>query len=136
MKTIEIIEILNATRNTCLATRARVADTSWSRARGLIGTPALPPGQALLIDPSMGIHTCFMSYPIDVVYVDQSDRVVDVDEAMPPWRLGKLRFRAVYVIELPAGAVGKTGTQPGDHLNLRPVMQEAEVVRNPEPAIA
>jgi uncharacterized membrane protein (UPF0127 family) len=136
MKTIEILEIQNVTRETCLATHARVADTSWSRARGLIGTPALPPGHALLIDPSMGIHTCFMSYPIDVVYVDVDDQVVDVDEEMPPWRLGKLRFKAIYVIELPAGTVKTTRTQPGDQLNLRRLPQEAELIREPEPAIA
>jgi len=51
-----------------------------------------------------------------VVYVDREDRVVDVDENMQPWRLGRPRARARYVIELPAGAARASGVQAGDQL--------------------
>ncbi len=112
------MHILNETRNTTLATRVRVADTLWTRGRGLIGMPPLQPGEALIICPCKGIHTWFMSYPIDVVYVDRENRVLDLDETVPPWRFGRVRPRSKYVIELPAGTLRRTSTQPGDQLML------------------
>ncbi len=110
--------ITNVTRQVQLATRAWVADNFWTRGRGLIARAPLQPGEALVIQPCKGVHTWFMSYPIDVIYVDSTDRVVDIDEAMRPWRLGRPRPRARYVIELPAGTVQRTGTQVGDQLAL------------------
>ncbi len=113
------MQILNATRNISLATHARVADNLWSRGRGLIGSQPLRPGEALVIRPCKGVHTWFMSYPIDVLYVDHADQVLDMDEAMMPWRLGRPRARSRYVIELPAGTIQRTATQVGDQLVLR-----------------
>ncbi|MCD6291068.1 MAG: DUF192 domain-containing protein [Anaerolineae bacterium] len=112
------MHIYNETRQINLATRPRVADNFWTRGRGLIGTRALQPGDALIIRPCKGVHTWFMSYPIDVIYVDEHDRVVDITPAMRPWRIGRPRLRARYVIELPAGTVQRSGTQIGDQLRL------------------
>lgn len=110
------MRILNATRELILATQVRVADRLWTRGRGLIGMPPLQPGEALVIRPCKGIHTWFMSYPIDVLYADEADRVLDLDEAVPPWRLGRIRWQSAYVIELPAGTIWRTGTRPSDQL--------------------
>ncbi|NOZ27472.1 MAG: DUF192 domain-containing protein [Chloroflexi bacterium] len=117
------MKIVNTTRGITLATHARVADNFWTRGRGLIGTRPLQPGEALIIRPCKGIHTWFMSYPIDVIYVDGQDQVLDLDPAVPPWRLGRPRRRARYVIELPASTIQRTGTQVGDQLE---IVDEAE----------
>jgi uncharacterized membrane protein (UPF0127 family) len=121
----EVVEIYNVTRQAPLADRARMADSHRSRTLGLIGSPPPGPSEALVIDPSMGIHTWFMSYPIDVVYVGKNDRVLDIDEAIPPWRFGKIRFRAIYVIEMAAGAVKERGIRVGDELKIRRPAQRA-----------
>ncbi len=110
------MQILDQTRGTTVASRVRVADNFLTRGRGLIGAPPLQAGEGLVIRPCKGIHMWFMKYPIDVVYVDREDRVVDVDENMRPWRLGRPRARARYVIELPAGAARASGVQVGDQL--------------------
>jgi hypothetical protein len=86
--------------------------------RGLIGVRHLEDGDGMAIIPSNGVHCMFMSIPIDVIYVDREDRVVDVDANMKPWAIGRPRRAARYVIELPAGMAGRTGTQAGDQLRV------------------
>ncbi len=110
------VRVYNVTRRRDLATQCRVAETFWSRLKGLIGRRTLAPGEGLLIRPSRGVHMWFMRFPIDVLYVDREGRVVDVDEHLRPWRIGRPRLRAHFVVELPAGTVAATGTQPGDRI--------------------
>jgi uncharacterized membrane protein (UPF0127 family) len=59
-----------------------------------------------------------MAFPIDVLYIDGEDVVIDVDAGLQPWRLGRWRRKARYVIEAPAGAIARTGTSAGDKLNV------------------
>ncbi len=114
------VRVHNLSRGVDLATRARVAKTFLTRLRGLIGRKSLPRGEGLVISPCRGVHMWFMRFPIDVVYVGEGDVVVDVDEHLAPWRIGRPRARARYVIELPAGTVQATGTRPGDQVRLLP----------------
>jgi uncharacterized membrane protein (UPF0127 family) len=79
----------------------------------------LPDEGALVIEPCSSIHMFFMRFPLDVLYVDRSDRVVRVQEGIKPWRIGPLHTAgARYVIELPVGAIQRSGTQVGDQLSL------------------
>jgi uncharacterized membrane protein (UPF0127 family) len=73
-------------------------------------------GEGLLIVPCNSVHSNFMSFTIDVLYVDKVQKVVAVDEEMAPWRFGRIRRGVHFVIELPAGTASKTGTQEGDQL--------------------
>ncbi len=115
---MRVVRVHNSTRGVDLATRARVAETFWTRLRGLIGRASLEPGEGLVILPCKGVHMWFMRFPIDVLYVGADDTVVDVDEELAPWRLGRPRARSRYVVELPAGTVRATGTRVGDILIL------------------
>ncbi len=115
---MRVVRVHNVTRGRDLATRAQVAASFWTRLRGLIGRPHLAPGEGLVLIPSRGVHMWFMRFPIDVVYVDREGRVVDVDEHLAPWRIGRPRPRAHFVVELPAGTVAATGTRPGDQVIL------------------
>ena len=87
-----------------------------------MGRAALPDSYALIIFPEWSIHTLFMRIPIDVLFVDRADVVVGLREAMPPWRpyAGVSPTRGHYVVELPVGAIGATGTAVGDQLVLDP----------------
>ncbi|NPA91034.1 MAG: DUF192 domain-containing protein [Chloroflexi bacterium] len=114
-----MMRVYNRTRDAVLVFRGRVANTFWTRLRGLIATPPLEPGEGLLLLPSRGIHSWFMSYPIDVLYLDSQGRVVDVEEHVSPWRVGRPRWRAHMVLEVPAGMVRATNTQVGDVLDVR-----------------
>ena len=79
----------------------------------------LPAGTGLVIDPCSSIHTFWMRFPIDVLYVDKNGTVLRADRAMKPWRIGPLFVRhGRLVIELPAGTIDRTRTERGDHLRL------------------
>lgn len=115
------MRIVNRTRDAILAESADLADSLFSRMRGLLGTSELPTGHGLVIEPCNSIHTFFMAYPIDVVFVDKEGRVVKVMEAVKPWRLTAMYPRARSVVELPAGALAGTGTTEGDLIERAPI---------------
>jgi uncharacterized membrane protein (UPF0127 family) len=94
-----------------------VADTPFSRLRGLLGRRSLRAGEALLLRPSPSIHTFFMRFAIDVVFLDADLRVLRVVEALKPWRAAGCR-KARSVLELGAGEAAARGIRLGDRLLL------------------
>jgi uncharacterized membrane protein (UPF0127 family) len=108
--------VLNVSRGTRLAEEVEVADTRPSRARGLLGRHALPDGQGLLILPSSSVHTFFMRFPIDILFVDKKGKVLKAARSVHPYRVVTAHWRAYYVLELPSGAIGRTNTSAGDRL--------------------
>ncbi len=111
-----MLRVKNLTRDAPLVEHGRVADTIWTRLKGLIGVRELKPGDGLAIIPCNGVHCLFMSIPIDVLYVSADHRVVALDAEMQPWTIGRFHRAAAYVIELPAGTIRRTGTAVGDQL--------------------
>ena len=105
----------NQTRGAVLGEAVDVADTSAKRRAGLLRHERLVPGEGLWIVPCESVHTFFMKFAIDLVYVDRKRKVRKVRSAVPPWRLSAC-LSAHSILELPAGTVEKTGTQPGDEL--------------------
>jgi uncharacterized protein len=106
----------NQTQQTCLATDLAVADTHWTRLRGLLGLSAddFRNGSGLWIVPCHGVHTLGMSFPIDVVYLDRAHTVIDVHAAVRPWRFTPVRYAAASVLELPCHTAAQTKTAVGD----------------------
>lgn len=101
-----------------LVTNGLLANTFWTRLKGLMGKRALPEGFGLLLKNESAIHSFGMRVPIDVAYLDAQNRVLRVTTAMPPSRLGPLVRGARAVLELPAGTLEKSNTQQGDELEL------------------
>jgi len=87
---------------------------------GLMGRKSLPSGNALVFPGEKGVHTHFMRFPIDVVFYDRDEVVVDVAHALRPWRFSAYRRKAAGVIELPPGTAQATGMAIGDRLRLPP----------------
>ncbi len=111
------IKVRNDTRQTLLADAADLATTSGTRRTGLLKHERLDEGQGLWIVPCESVHTFFMKFPIDLVYIDKKQKVRKVRHAVPAWRLSAC-FAAHSVLELPAGTVARTGTQAGDQLTI------------------
>lgn len=110
----------NQTRETVLGESVDVADTSAKRRVGLLKHEGLEPGTGLWIVPCESVHTFFMKFPIDLVYLDKKKRVRKVRNAVPAWRLSAC-LTAHSILELPAGTAAKSGTQPGDQLAIETV---------------
>jgi len=91
--------LFNATREAVLAERLFVADTYFSRLRGLIGHAPLGEDAALWIRPCQQVHTHFMGYPLHVVFLDADQRVLRIVERMRPWRVSPWVRRAKSVVE-------------------------------------
>lgn len=85
------------------------------RLRGLIGSPAPAPGQALRISPCSSVHTAFMHYPIDVIFVDRHGRIRKVVPALAPWRVAAC-VTARHTLELAAGEAARLGLVPGGRI--------------------
>ena len=110
----------NSTRQSSLADDLRIADTHWTRLRGLVGVNATQfvRGQGLWIIPCHGVHTIAMSFPIDVIYLSADNTVVHLESSLPPWRFAPIRWNAKTVLEVPAATVRATKTQLGDCIQI------------------
>ena len=108
--------VRNLTRNQVLGDRIRVADSVWSRLKGLLGSPEPEAGEGLLIVPSRAVHMFGMRYPIDVLLLDATARVVGAYPRLQPGERTRVHRRARVAVELPAGSIDRTGTREGDEL--------------------
>jgi uncharacterized membrane protein (UPF0127 family) len=113
-----IFVAFNRTREREIVSRVAVADDSVSRSRGLLGRTALSPEEGLWIVPCPMIHTFFMKFAIDVLFLDRKLRVVRILEGLKPWRLSPWVLRAHSVLELAGGRL-QGSVKVGDYLELR-----------------
>jgi uncharacterized membrane protein (UPF0127 family) len=103
----------NTTVDTVVADKVDVADTRATRAMGLLSRTGLDPGEALWIVPSRGVHTWGMRFAIDLIALDETGVVIDCVEALKPWRIRLPRRGTAGVLELPVGALARSGTALG-----------------------
>jgi uncharacterized membrane protein (UPF0127 family) len=97
--------------------RCLLAETSFARMRGLLGRSGLPSGEGILLRPASSIHTAFMRFPIDAVFLARDLTVLRVVRDLAPWRMAS-KVRAHSVLELPAGTCERRGVREGDRLTL------------------
>jgi uncharacterized membrane protein (UPF0127 family) len=112
--------VRNITRGVVLADSADLADTSAKRRTGLLKHSELKPGEGLWIVPCESVHSFFMKFTIDVLYLDRARKVRGLRNRMKPWRVSAC-LPAHSVLELPAGMIEQTGTLKGDQLSLEKI---------------
>jgi hypothetical protein len=112
--------VYNTTRETFVATEAKLADGYFSRLVGLLGKTRrwARPGRGLWIVPSHGVHTIGMLFAIDLVFLSRDGRVVHTEEFVRPFRISRVTLKAQSVLELPPYTVFRSGTQVGDRLEI------------------
>lgn len=98
----------------------RTAVRFHERLLGLMGRAPLGPGRGLLLRPCRAIHTAFMRFPIDVIFLDASHRVVRRVNGVCPWRLVWGGWRAESVVELQTGWLPAGAVRAGDALTFAP----------------
>jgi uncharacterized membrane protein (UPF0127 family) len=95
--------------------RCIVADRAHRRMRGLLGRRGLKPGEGMVLRPAWNVHTAFMRFPIDVVFLDSDQVVVRLERDVPPWRTVSCRG-AREVVELASGECERRGLEVGDRV--------------------
>ena len=99
------------------------ADDFFSRFRGLLGKRQLLPGEGLLISPCNQVHTFFMRFPIDVLFMTKDNQVTYI-ETLPPGKIGKRVKEAAYVLEVASGSAEGFMLMPGDTITIHGAKKE------------
>lgn len=114
----KILRAWNKTRGVPIVTHGVVADTWWTRLKGLLGHAPLTSGEGLLLKGEKAIHTVGMGFPIDVLFLDSAGRIVHLMTDMGPLRFSPFVSRAANVLEIAAGQTSQTGTTLGDQIEI------------------
>jgi uncharacterized protein len=117
------IEVRDLTTGAVLADRVRVARGWRQRGRGLLGRAGLGAGEGLLLKPCIQVHTWFMRFAIDVLFLDREMTVVGLCRGLSPFRLSPFFWRAAAALELAAGRAD--GVEAGHRLGLYPPGEDA-----------
>lgn len=112
------MQAFNVTQQRTLAEVLSVADSFFRSLIGLMGRPRLDTGHGLWIVPCQSVHTFWMRFSIDVVFLDQHHKVIDLIESLKPFRISRHLSKASGVIELPVGAIKTSRTQIGDEIRI------------------
>ncbi len=112
------MKIINLTKNTILADEAKMANNFFTRLVGLLNRRSLNKGEALILTPSNSIHSLFMRFSIDVIFLDKAGKVIGVLPSFKPFRLSRIYFNSHSVIELSENTLQLTQTQPGDIIQI------------------
>ncbi|WP_129128313.1 DUF192 domain-containing protein [Geomonas oryzae] len=109
---------IDATSGREIASRVAVADTFFSRLKGLLGREELPSGEAMWIRPCRSVHSFGMKFPIDVVFLDRDMRVVAMTKGLRPGRVSAPPVKACSVLELPVGVLDAAATVIGNRIEI------------------
>lgn len=110
------MQLINKNNDKILSDNLEIANNPFTRMKGLLGRRGLNNGEALHIIPCTSIHSFFMKFRFDAIFINKKNEVVCLIENMPAWRVSKICFSAYSVIELPSGVIKQTETKFGDIL--------------------
>lgn len=102
------MKLINCDTGEVISSRVMLADKVYSRLIGLMGKKGLPADSALILKPCFQIHTFFMRFNIDVIFLSRDMHVIHVIENMLPWKISKFIRDSYYVVELPGGTLKGT----------------------------
>jgi uncharacterized membrane protein (UPF0127 family) len=123
-------ELRNAQSGAVLATRVVLAADARARRRGLLGRPSMPDGEAMVLAPCSGIHTFFMQFAIDALFLDRRGLVLALRLGLKPWRIA-ISPLSFAVVEMAAGQLRARASR-GDHLALEIVARSTQPESRPE----
>jgi len=114
---VPTLALVNQRTDAALARHVEVAVTRRARRKGLLGRDGFGSSCALILAPCAAIHTMFMRFEIDAVFVDDDGRAVKVVRKLAPWRIAA-DPTAHAVVEMPAGSLDEADVAVGDRLYL------------------
>lgn len=117
-KLYKITKTQNDEKAEMLSENLEIAESLFSRGKGLLGRTHLAEGQALWIKPCNNIHTFFMKFTIDCVFINKNSKIEKVYSKVKPFRIKGPVWKAYSVIEFSEGIIEKWNLQPGDQLHV------------------
>jgi uncharacterized protein len=112
-KTVKAVNLSNGAE---IANEIAKAHSFFTRFKGLMFSKSLPEGHGLHIQPCQSIHTFFMNYPIDVLYLNKEYEIVGLQESFQPSKIGQVYKNGYSVLELPPGSIQKSDTKIGQKI--------------------
>lgn len=112
-----MIRVLSQTRGNIVCERTEVAGNPFTRMRGLLGRAGLDQGSGMLFRGESSIHSAFMRFEFDAIFMDRDMRVVKLAERIKPWRALGAKG-AGNILELAGGEISRLGIAVGDQLAL------------------
>lgn len=112
------MKIYNSKQNSLVADDVKVAQTFCSRSVGLLSRKSLGDDEALIIKPCCSIHTFFMKFEIDALFINKKNEIIALYQNVKPWRVLPLHLNSTFVIELPSGKISSQNLQKGDIIQI------------------
>jgi len=109
-----------------LGNRVVLANTVWTRLKGLLGAPPLRPGEGMLLDPCQAVHMYGMKQSLDVAFLGGEGQVIALYHDLRPGQRSRYHGKARQALELPVGTLSNTGTCVGDLLRVQPVSDDRQ----------
>ncbi len=116
---MKTIAVWNVTRGDALARRVMLADTWWTRLRGMMGRPEPAADEGMLLAPCRSVHMYWMKYPLDIAFLAPDGRIVATYHGLAPSSRSKRHGDADRALELKAGTLAAKRAEVGDRLELR-----------------
>ena len=123
---MKTVSVWNVSRKDSVANHVRLANTWWTRLRGMLGYPEPAPGEGLLLVPCQSVHMYWMKYALDIAFLAPDGRIVEAYHGLAPSKRSRWHRDADRALELRAGTLADTGTQVGDQLELRSIGDDTE----------
>jgi uncharacterized membrane protein (UPF0127 family) len=115
------MKVINLKNEAVLADKAIIANTFFKRLVGLLNRKSLAKGEALILRPSNSIHSLFMRFTFDALFLDKTGKVIAIKPSFKPFCVSPVYFASRSTIELPEGTIQATQTQSGDIIKISQV---------------
>ena len=112
-----VYTIASKEKGTVISSEARIAKSFWLRLSGLMFKKTIDEKEALIFHNAPAIHSCFMNFAIDIVFLDKNNKVIKICPALRPWKMVSC-YRSALTIELPAHRASKRSLSLGDTLEI------------------
>lgn len=116
----EVVQVIDSLQGTVIAKDVLPAYTFTKRLKGLLFTSSLPRQSGIHIQPCRSVHTFFMQYPIDIIYLDANQIVVGLEHSVAPGKRGSHVPKTYSVLELAAGRIEELAIEQGQKLHIQP----------------